>query len=148
MKEGIFIFILFSSSLIYFILIICRKIPFPTPDLGQPNLTSTTQNEPQNQSSELEKEGQIEEVVKEEVEEEGNELIVEENITGKGKRRRNQYETREFPPKEYFVGRAISPMKGHTAFLTFAICPEKDQIVTTTNSSNNNHKNHFSIRKK
>lgn len=38
------------------------------------------------------------------------------------------------------VGRAITPMKGHTAFLTFAVCPEK-KLEGNNNNNNNNEEN-------
>lgn len=41
------------------------------------------------------------------------------------KRRRNAYEVTAYPPTSVTVARAMGGMKGHTAFLTFAICPEK-----------------------
>jgi hypothetical protein len=41
------------------------------------------------------------------------------------KRRRNTYEVVAHPPTNAMVARPMGGMKGHTAFLTFAICPEK-----------------------
>ena len=42
------------------------------------------------------------------------------------KRRRNTYELKSHPPVNVSVARPLGGMKGHTAFLTFAICPEKN----------------------
>jgi hypothetical protein len=41
-----------------------------------------------------------------------------------GKRRRNAYEVTAYPPMNVTVARPMGGMKGHTAFLTFAICPD------------------------
>jgi tRNA (adenine57-N1/adenine58-N1)-methyltransferase catalytic subunit len=114
-----------------------RSISFPTPDLGRKEIDSSTSA---NTTAEEGKDNSehVEEVFAEDasgapdgagVDEEdpmaaapeGN----EEEADPKGKRKRNTYETRALPPQDYLVSRSLTPMKGHTAFLTFAVCPEK-----------------------
>ena len=47
------------------------------------------------------------------------------------KRRRNAYEVRSFPPKMHLVAKAVPTMKGHTAYLTFAVAPADAMLMPT-----------------
>jgi hypothetical protein len=96
-----------------------RSISFPTPDLGRKEVESKESSEAVcvNPISETE------EMNEEDDPSPGPEGEDDSNV--KGKRKRNIYETRTLPPQDYLVSRSLTPMKGHTAFLTFAVCPEK-----------------------
>jgi hypothetical protein len=53
------------------------------------------------------------------------------------KRRRNAYEVKSYPPRMWRVARPSPTMKGHTAFLTFAVAPAScgEQAATTATAS-------------
>lgn len=62
---------------------------------------------------------------------ENDEKDQEENEGGRdnnSKRRRNAYEVVSHPPTNTMVARPMGGMKGHTAFLTFAVCPDSSDI--------------------
>jgi hypothetical protein len=106
-----------------------RTVSFPTPDLGrkEEGEENKESSESLNPSASIELTSEVKTTEDEGSGDQGDQE--EEGGSSKGKRKRNNYEARVLPPKDYLVSRAMTPMKGHTAFLTFAVCPSKNSFV-------------------
>jgi len=110
-----------------------RIVSMPTPDLGEGHISALPDIDVTSNGKELKtnSENSCDSGVgskRSNIEEEDGDILATEDgksSMNDSKRRRNAYEVTSYPPTNATVARPMGGMKGHTAFLTFAICPDK-----------------------
>jgi hypothetical protein len=121
-----------------------RVVALPTPDLGEGHITplpslqgegaDTATAPPSSPSSEAKRDSLsgTKRAGADQSEGQGQGQGKEEE--GGDNRRRNAYEVAIRPPTNVVVARPMAGMKGHTAFLTFAICSDstKNNVSSAT----------------
>ena len=122
---------------------VCRIVALPTPDLGEEHITplpgsqdaevcNRSSEDGMEQNSDCDTLSGSKRVNAEQSGHTGDDMNQQKEVEEEGegddntKRRRNTYEVNVYPPTNVTVARAMGGMKGHTAFLTFAICPDKN----------------------